>query len=89
MCRRTSAGDARRSNPAILAEPDVGGRSVVSILIIVLFPAPFAPNRPKIVPDGMARSTPSTATSDPKRRVSFVVSTAGAPMVVDALIQGL
>ena len=30
--------------------PDVGGSSVVSILIVVDLPAPFGPSRPKIVP---------------------------------------
>ena len=34
-----------RSKPAIFAVPSVGGSSVVSILMSVLFPAPFGPSK--------------------------------------------
>jgi hypothetical protein len=34
----------------IFAVPDVGGRRVVSILMVVLFPAPLGPRRPMMVP---------------------------------------
>ena len=39
-----------RSNPAIAALPELGGKSVVSILIMVLLPAPFGPNKPNTSP---------------------------------------
>ena len=35
--------------------PEVGSMSPTRILIIVLLPAPFGPNSPKISPEGMRR----------------------------------
>ncbi len=34
----------------ILALPDVGKMSPISILMVVVFPAPFGPTKPKISP---------------------------------------
>src|SRR5579884_1150460 len=73
MLRRTRAGCAEISCPATQARPEVGGRRVVSILIMVLLPAPFGPTRPKISPGRTAMETASTAPGSPERRVSAAV----------------
>ena len=44
--------------------------TVASILIKVDLPAPSGPSRPKIIPVGMVRSTPSTARFVPNERLS-------------------
>src|SRR6266851_6216382 len=72
------------SAPATCAVPEVGTNSVVSILIVVLLPAPFGPRSPKMVDAGTAMVTASTATSAPKWRVRRVVSMAGVvPVPLD------
>jgi hypothetical protein len=38
------------SNPATVAEPDVGINSPMSMRIAVVFPAPLAPRKPKTSP---------------------------------------
>jgi hypothetical protein len=43
---RTQAASVATSCPRTRAVPDVGMRSVVSILMVVVFPAPFGPSRP-------------------------------------------
>ena len=48
MLRRTCAGALTMSKPATVAVPSEGSSSVVSILMVVLLPAPFGPSRPKI-----------------------------------------
>ena len=55
------------SCPATIAVPLVGGTSVVSMRISVLFPAPLGPSRPKISPLRTVKLTLSTASSAPKR----------------------
>ena len=70
------------SYPATSAVPEVGGNSVVSIRIVVVFPAPFDPSSPKISRGAMARSSASTATSEPKRRVNSVVRSTGGSVRV-------
>ena len=56
--------------PATRAVPAVGGSSVVSILIVVVLPAPLEPRRPKISPAWTDSVSPSTAVKSPKRRVN-------------------
>ena len=53
------------SFPATSAEPRDGRRSVVSIRIVVVFPAPFGPRKPKNSPDLISRSIASTAGTRP------------------------
>src|ERR1041385_7087360 len=53
------------SKPARRALPDVGGKSVDSILIVVLLPAPLGPRNPKISPPPTSKEIPSTAVSSP------------------------
>src|SRR5207244_4354518 len=56
MCRCRHA-----SAPVILAIPLVGRTRPQSIRIVVVFPAPFAPRNPKIVPGAISRERFSTA----------------------------
>jgi hypothetical protein len=56
------------------AVPDVGGNNVVSILIAVVFPAPFGPNNPNTSPGANEIVISSTAVSPPNLRVSASVS---------------
>ena len=52
----------------------------VSILMVVDFPAPLGPRKPKNCPGATVRLTWSTARSWPNRRVRFSVAIAGAGM---------
>src|SRR2546426_4530426 len=57
----------RRSWPKIVARPEVGCNRVVSILIVVVLPAPFGPRKPKTSDRSISNETRSTATLSPKR----------------------
>jgi hypothetical protein len=46
----TSRGCSSTSNPATLADPDVGGRKHVNMRMVVVLPAPFGPRKPTIWP---------------------------------------
>jgi hypothetical protein len=48
--------------------PEVGIRSVISILIVVVFPAPFGPSRPNSSPSEISNETPRTASISIERR---------------------
>jgi len=50
MARRTFTASEVMESPAMRASPDVGGNSVVRILIVVVLPAPLEPSRAKISP---------------------------------------
>jgi hypothetical protein len=51
------------SKPLTLAVPDVGFKMVHSIEIVVVFPAPFGPSKPKISPFSILMLRLSTAVS--------------------------
>ncbi len=53
--------------------PDVGASKPVSILMVVDFPAPFGPRKPKNCPAVTCRSMASTASNFPNLRVNFCV----------------
>src|SRR5574341_1671472 len=76
MLARTRDGSRTMSAPATKARPADGGSSVVSILIVVLLPAPFGPRRPKIADSGTAILKALTASREPNRRVSDSVTMA-------------
>src|SRR5581483_1758668 len=82
--RRTPSGSAATSRPATSARPDVIERSVVSILTVVDFPAPFGPRKPNTSPAATSRSTPWTASTLPPRPpyvfTSSVALIAGTPL---------
>src|SRR6266849_1544382 len=87
ICRLTSTGLAMRSSPRIWMRPAVGASRPVSILMVVDFPAPLGPRKPKNWPAATRRFTSSTATSSPKRRVKPSVAMAGASMEFPTLAQ--
>src|SRR3954463_7820033 len=63
MIRRIRRVSVAASKPKILADPLLGRRSVVRILMSVVLPAPFGPRRPKNSPGAPSRSTPASATT--------------------------
>src|SRR5690349_13532010 len=65
MSRRALVGWATTSTPATTARPASGISNVVRIRTAVVFPAPFGPSRPRIVPSGTLRSSPSRALVEP------------------------
>ena len=72
-CRSTAArrsGGRRRRGPRCGRVPEVGGRSVVSIRMSVVLPAPLGPSRPYTSPAFTENDTASSATKSPKRLVS-------------------
>src|SRR5689334_18056882 len=73
-----SSGCFRISNPATVPLPALGGRMPHSILMVVDFPAPLGPRKPKTYPRATSRLTSFTATKSPKRRVRPRKETAGA-----------
>src|SRR3984957_4690383 len=78
ICRFTSTGCVVRSSPRISIRPALGARRPVSILMVVDFPAPLGPRKPKNCPGATRRSMPSTAINSPKRRVRPWVEIVGA-----------
>jgi hypothetical protein len=60
--RAMASAEGMRS-PKTVAVPAVGAMSPVSILRVVVFPAPFGPRNPKISPSCTSKSMPSTATT--------------------------
>src|SRR5438094_4706116 len=69
MRRLTPSGSRVTSTPPTVAWPDVGARRPQSIRIVVDFPAPLLPRKPKISPSRTSNETSLTATKPPKRRV--------------------
>jgi hypothetical protein len=57
---------ALTSNPETRACPEVGFSKVVSIIMVVLLPAPFGPKNPKISPSFTLKEMSSTAFRSPK-----------------------
>src|SRR5713226_8111162 len=70
---RTWRGCRATSKPATYACPSVGAISVVSILTIVVLPAPLGPSSPKTSPRRTSKLTLSTAVKVPKRLVRSLV----------------
>src|SRR5262245_34264655 len=67
MLRRTASRSTAESWPATIAVPDVAFASVHKILIVVDFPAPFGPRKPKVSPRLTVKSMPRTASTSPYR----------------------
>ena len=74
ILRRVSTSPAGASRT--IASPLVGRTRPSSILIDVLFPAPFGPRKPKILPRRTVNERPRTATLFPKSLRKFCVRTA-------------
>ena len=57
-------------NPSTLTSPEEGFDNPLIMLIVVVFPDPFGPNRPKISPYFTLNDRLSTAVMSPKRFVN-------------------
>ena len=55
-----------RSRPATVTRPEVFFSSVLSILMVVLFPAPLGPRKPKNSPRPTEKSMPESAFTPPE-----------------------
>src|SRR5262249_27091426 len=66
-----SSGCVDTSKPATVARPEVGVSNPHRMRIVVDFPAPFGPRKPKISPFATSTETLSTATKSPNCLVSF------------------
>ena len=62
MRARASLGLAAASIPSTVTFPEPGSRNPVIIRIVVVFPAPFGPRKPRISPLSTRNDTSSTAT---------------------------
>src|SRR6516162_893076 len=76
ICLFTSTGWARKSSPSNSIRPEVGASRPVNILMVVDFPAPFGPRKPKNCPACTRKSMLSTAVSGPNVLVSLSVAIA-------------
>src|SRR5882762_7932041 len=85
ICRFTSTICFSKSRPRICMVPEVGASNPVSILMVVDFPAPLGPRKPKNWPDATRRLTSWTATNSPNRRVNPSVAMAGASIKCSTL----
>src|SRR5918912_689450 len=65
LTARAASGSAATSKPARRAVPAVGSIVVVSIPIVVDFPAPFGPSSPTTSPAATSKSIPFTASAPP------------------------
>src|SRR5688500_9324206 len=65
MLRDNARAFVLTSTPATTALPLVGASSPVSILMVVVLPAPFGPRNPKISPDCTLKLTAFTAVKSP------------------------
>src|ERR1035441_6513056 len=74
MERRTLTAWVVMEKPATRASPEEGGNRVVSILIVVVLPAPLEPSNPKTSPAFTDKVSASTAVNAPKRRVRLLIS---------------
>src|ERR1035437_6590908 len=80
MARRTSTACLVMEKPATRASPEEGAKSAVSILIVVVLPAPLEPSKPKTSPALTERVRASTAVNAPKRRVRALISRTMSPI---------
>ena len=62
---RVRIGSRVTSRPRTSARPRSGVKRVVRIRTAVVFPAPLGPRRPRTVPVGTSRDTPSRAWTSP------------------------
>src|SRR5688572_13032174 len=65
MLRDNARAFVLTSTPATTALPPLGASSPVSILMVVVLPAPFGPRKPKISPVLTSKLTAFTAVNSP------------------------
>jgi hypothetical protein len=63
--------------PPTRASPEDGGKRLMSILMVVLLPAPLEPSKPKTSPALAVKINESTAVNVPKPREIFSIITTG------------
>src|ERR1700683_951505 len=80
MLRRTVSRSVVTSCPATLAVPEVGSTRVHRILMVVDFPAPFGPRKPKVSPAATSKSMPATGSISPYFLVSSLTEIAGVTL---------
>ena len=73
MRRRTSRASRTTSYPRTRASPSLGRRSMISILIVVVLPAPLGPSSPNNSPRLTAKEIPRTASISSRLRRSTPV----------------
>jgi hypothetical protein len=73
---RTCVASLTMSKPLTFAVPEVGFSIVHNIEMVVVFPAPFGPSKPKISPDSTVMFSLSTAVSELNDLVNWLVSIA-------------
>jgi len=81
--RRTWSRSAATSKPATRAVPSVASARVQRILMVVDFPAPLGPRKPKVSPGRTSRSMPATASTCLKRLTSPRMEMAAAASSMD------
>jgi len=83
-CCRIASRCVERSIPNIRMDPAVGVTSPRSIWIVVVLPAPFGPNNPRISPGLISNDTSSTAVKSPNRLVRCATCNTGVVMAGNA-----
>src|SRR5690606_28976333 len=76
---RMSGPSCRGSMPRTRSSPSVTGETQAIIRMVVVLPAPLGPRNPNTSPRCTVKSMPSTTASPPKRLVSALACTSGAP----------
>src|SRR5215213_2071211 len=82
MSARAWSPCVRRSNPPTPTLPLVGKRSPQSILMVVVFPAPFGPRNANSSPGGTCRVRSCTATFGPYSFVTLSIRIITPPSVL-------
>src|SRR6266516_712744 len=88
MWRLASAGSRHTSTPSTTTVPASGRSSPVTMLRVVVLPAPFGPTRPKKQPCGTSRLSQSTAILGPYALRRPPRESAGALFMPDTSIEG-
>ncbi|OQC26274.1 MAG: hypothetical protein BWX70_02358 [Verrucomicrobia bacterium ADurb.Bin070] len=82
MQRLAATGSVAISWPQIVAVPAVGGMNPVIIRIVVDFPAPFGPRKPRTSPFSTEKETPLTAWNEPKSFLRLLTVSILVPLFV-------
>src|SRR5947207_7300667 len=79
ITRLRASRSRSRERPSMVTSPAVGRSRPVSILMVVLLPAPLGPRKPKKRPRGTSKERSSTATFLRKALVRWRTTMAGPP----------
>src|SRR5439155_18207764 len=78
MRRRTSVDCSKTSKPSTRTVPEVAGMKPVMIRMVVVFPAPLGPRKPRICPSAAVNETSRIAARSPYRLLRFATSIIGS-----------